>query len=210
MLSFTEKYPDVATTVKDSLLKTVIVPSSLIVKETLVQEPELAVDDEGEVVPSSSQKVLKRKVKISFEGLPRSKGEAAKKGEEGEAGEADENKAEGGEKKDRKVKEEETNEVFSLPPELAEALQKPPSSFIVDTEVVAYDIAEHKILPFQVLSTRARKGVEAKDILVKVSPKRKIEMRAILIRKSRFARACPFFVQLFRLLVIYSLFSSWK
>ncbi|KAL2651262.1 hypothetical protein R1flu_019390 [Riccia fluitans] len=42
------------------------------------------------------------------------------------------------------------------------------SSFVIDCEVVAYDPEKEKILPFQVLSTRARKGVILSDIKVKV------------------------------------------
>jgi len=42
------------------------------------------------------------------------------------------------------------------------------SSAIIDSEVVAFDYAEKKILPFQTLSTRARKNVKTEDIKVTV------------------------------------------
>ena len=42
------------------------------------------------------------------------------------------------------------------------------SSAIIDAEVVAFDYAEKKILPFQTLSTRARKNVKTEDIKVTV------------------------------------------
>ncbi len=41
-------------------------------------------------------------------------------------------------------------------------------SVVLDAEAVAYDREAHKILPFQVLSTRAKKGVSAEDVKVQV------------------------------------------
>ncbi|XP_062200846.1 DNA ligase 1-like isoform X2 [Phragmites australis] len=41
-------------------------------------------------------------------------------------------------------------------------------SFVLDCEIVAYDYEKQKILPFQILSTRARKGVTINDIKVSV------------------------------------------
>ncbi|XP_077253185.1 DNA ligase 1 [Tasmannia lanceolata] len=42
------------------------------------------------------------------------------------------------------------------------------SSFVLDCEVVAFNREKQKILPFQILSTRARKGVTLSDIKVEV------------------------------------------
>ncbi|RLN17285.1 uncharacterized protein C2845_PM02G10910 [Panicum miliaceum] len=41
-------------------------------------------------------------------------------------------------------------------------------SFVLDCEIVAYDREKQKILPFQILSTRARKGVTINDIKISV------------------------------------------
>mmetsp|Transcript_20739 Transcript_20739/g.33804 ORF Transcript_20739/g.33804 Transcript_20739/m.33804 type:complete len:408 (+) Transcript_20739:974-2197(+) len=42
------------------------------------------------------------------------------------------------------------------------------TSFIMDTESVAYDVEKQTLLPFQILSTRSRKDVAAGDVKVKV------------------------------------------
>ena len=41
-------------------------------------------------------------------------------------------------------------------------------TFILDSEIVAWNTETGKILPFQQLSTRARKGVEEEDIKIQV------------------------------------------
>ncbi len=39
---------------------------------------------------------------------------------------------------------------------------------IIDGEIVAYDVVEDKILPFQILNNKKKKNVEIEDIKVKV------------------------------------------
>jgi len=41
-------------------------------------------------------------------------------------------------------------------------------SIVIDSEAVAFDRESRKILPFQVLSTRAKKGVAAEDVKVNI------------------------------------------
>jgi DNA ligase-1 len=48
-------------------------------------------------------------------------------------------------------------------------LQKDVKSCILDSEIVAFDVDSGKILPFQTLSTRKRKDVDAKNIQVQVA-----------------------------------------
>ena len=48
------------------------------------------------------------------------------------------------------------------------AVKEGVTSIVLDCEAVAYDRTEGKILPFQVLSTRSRKGVKTEDIKVQV------------------------------------------
>jgi DNA ligase-1 len=42
------------------------------------------------------------------------------------------------------------------------------SDFIIDSEIVPYNVKERKILPFQVLTTRARKNVNIEDVEIQV------------------------------------------
>lgn len=47
-------------------------------------------------------------------------------------------------------------------------MNKDVKTFVIDTEAVAYDIKEQKLLPFQQLTTRKRKDVRTEDITVRV------------------------------------------
>jgi len=49
-----------------------------------------------------------------------------------------------------------------------DALTDEVQSCIIDSEVVAWDVENAKILPFQILSTRARKNIKVEDIKVQV------------------------------------------
>ena len=51
---------------------------------------------------------------------------------------------------------------------LPRALLDSTSSFIIDCEAVAYDVATAKLLPFQTLSTRAKKNVSTEQVKVQV------------------------------------------
>lgn len=49
-----------------------------------------------------------------------------------------------------------------------QCVNKSVKTFVIDTEAVAYDIKEKKLLPFQQLTTRKRKDVRTEDITVRV------------------------------------------
>lgn len=51
---------------------------------------------------------------------------------------------------------------------LNQCVNKDVKTFVIDTEAVAYDIKEKKLLPFQQLTTRKRKDVRTEDITVRV------------------------------------------
>ena len=51
---------------------------------------------------------------------------------------------------------------------LHQCVNRDVKTFVIDTEAVAYDIKEKKLLPFQQLTTRKRKDVRTEDITVRV------------------------------------------
>eukprot|EP01114_Cavostelium_apophysatum_P019156 TRINITY_DN6091_c0_g1_i1.p1 TRINITY_DN6091_c0_g1~~TRINITY_DN6091_c0_g1_i1.p1 ORF type:complete len:829 (-),score=268.02 TRINITY_DN6091_c0_g1_i1:32-2518(-) len=64
--------------------------------------------------------------------------------------------------------ENNTEKFPDIPPILQKAKKSDVTSFILDCEAVAWDKEQGKILPFQVLSTRARKAVQLSEIKVQV------------------------------------------
>ncbi|CAN0327185.1 unnamed protein product, partial [Ectocarpus sp. 13 AM-2016] len=61
-----------------------------------------------------------------------------------------------------------SSELPDLIPVMKDCVNEGVSSYVIDTEVVAYDRETGNLLPFQMLSTRGRKDVDAKDVKVKV------------------------------------------
>ena len=47
---------------------------------------------------------------------------------------------------------------------LHQCVNRDVKTFVIDTEAVAYDIKEKKLLPFQQLTTRKRKDVRTEEI----------------------------------------------
>ena len=64
--------------------------------------------------------------------------------------------------------EDNTSKYPDLVSSLPRAFQPDVQSFILDAEAVAYDRKAARFLPFQVLSTRARKDVKSEDVTVNV------------------------------------------
>ncbi|GAB5357723.1 hypothetical protein AAMO2058_000398900 [Amorphochlora amoebiformis] len=64
--------------------------------------------------------------------------------------------------------EDNTGKYPDLIASLPESFDQDVKSFIIDCEVVAWDANQKKILPFQTLSTRKRKGVSSENISVQV------------------------------------------
>jgi len=64
--------------------------------------------------------------------------------------------------------EDNTNKYPDIKQNLPKATKATTLSFILDCEVVAYDKEKKQILPFQVLSTRARKDVDMSEIKVQI------------------------------------------
>ncbi|CAM9496229.1 unnamed protein product [Ectocarpus sp. 12 AP-2014] len=61
-----------------------------------------------------------------------------------------------------------SSELPDLIPVMKDCVNEGVSSYVIDTEVVAYDRETGNLLPFQMLSTRGRKDVDAEDVKVKV------------------------------------------
>ncbi|CBN75600.1 conserved unknown protein [Ectocarpus siliculosus] len=61
-----------------------------------------------------------------------------------------------------------SSELPDLIPVMKDCVKEGVSSYVIDTEVVAYDRETGNLLPFQMLSTRGRKDVDAEDVKVKV------------------------------------------
>lgn len=64
--------------------------------------------------------------------------------------------------------EDNTNKYPDVIRKIPQATAPGVTSYIMDAEVVAWDMTHHKILPFQTLSTRKRKDVKEEDVVVQV------------------------------------------